>query len=1273
MMPRWCTIPAFLSFTTLVYGVRYFQKPADLPSVDYDFIIVGGGLAGAVVATRLGEIEDFKVLVIEAGPSNRDVFETEKWSSPNDPSLSEEGHFDPSVHSKSGKLGTTAAYFPHPSNDLMIDVTKELGDEFPLLRDLNAGRPIGLGWSQSTTAHGQRSSSATAYLEHASDNVHVLLRTRVVRVLPVDQNGAGNDFRMIELATSPTSPILNLTARKEVVISGGSINTPQIMLLSGIGPKDELEALGIKTIIDNPSVGKNFSDQPSISVGFSTNLPDTTTFNQTAALAQWKSNHTGQLAVPLHLSQTGWIRFPPDAEPFKDGSIDPSAGTNSPHIELFFGGVGKNLATNSIWDQPVIDPNLLATPLDLAILVEGFMSAQRLFASKTFSEHVFGLSFPAPANGSITKDEIVSYIQRTASHYGHGVGSCSMAPRGASWGVVGPDFKVRGGGTAGAVVGARLGEVSKYKILVIEAGPSNHDVFDSQVPGLAMKIGFQTAVDWNYTTVPQVNVNNAVINYPRAMLLGGCSSHSTHSHFRILVQRFIHVSNKQDQMVYTRGSRDDYDRWAKVTGNDNLSWDKILPYILKAEKLTSPNDPNFPEDGHFDPSYHSTTGAVSVSAAYYPHPFNDLMLNTTNELSKEFPFLLDVNSGRPLGIGWGQTTVEHGFRSSAATSYIANARNNVHVLLQTRITRVLPVDKERRDFRKVEFATKPEGPRMTLTAKKELILSAGAMNSPQILLLSGIGPKAELEAVGIENIVDNPSVGKNFSEQVALQINFTTSLPVTDFDEAAALTQWKLNHTGRLGVPLRLPQIGWHRLPASSEAFKNGSSDPTGGPDTPHVEFYFWGIGAPSNSSTGTDDLSVGSLITDVVNLNPASRGSITLSSSSPFDPPKIDPALLGSPLDAAILLEGVKSLLRLLSSTTFATHIQGFTSSGPSSNDTEAIINYMEHSASHWGHPVGSCAMAPHGATWGVVDPDFKLRGLNGLRVVDASVFPFVTSGHTQAPVYAVAELASEVIKDHSVKILGQNRNQDVFDSQVPGLALNIGIQTAYDWNYTTPPQVNVNNVVLKFSRAMPLGGCSSHSWGQTTNTHRFRSSAATSYLSNPDGHGPRTTSTVKKELILSAGIMNSPQILSLSGIGPKAEPDALSIENILYNSSVGENFSNQLPLPVSFVTSLPATDSFDGAVALTQWNLNHTGRLAVPLRLPQMGWVHLPASSEVFKDGSADRTGGPDTPHIEFYIEGINTPSASQAGGNVSLTFDVVNLNPVSCELVYLNNQVQ
>ncbi|KXN88670.1 Glucose dehydrogenase [FAD, quinone] [Leucoagaricus sp. SymC.cos] len=719
------------------------------------------------------------------------------------------------------------------------------------------------------------------------------------------------------------------------------------------------------------------------------------------------------------------------------------------------------------------------------------------------------------------------------------------------------DFIILGGGTAGAVVGARLGEVSKYRILVIEAGPSNQDVFDSQVPGLAMKIGFQTAVDWNYTTVPQVNVNNAVINYPRAMLLGGCSSHN--------------------QMVYTRGSRDDYDRWAKVTGNDNLSWDKILPYILKAEKLTSPNDPNFPEDGHFDPSYHSTTGAVSVSAAYYPHPFNDLMLNTTNELSKEFPFLLDVNSGRPLGIGWGQTTVEHGFRSSAATSYIANARNNVHVLLQTRITRVLPVDKERRDFRKVEFATKPEGPRMTLTAKKELILSAGAMNSPQILLLSGIGPKAELEAVGIENIVDNPSVGKNFSEQVALQINFTTSLPVTDFDEAAALTQWKLNHTGRLGAPLRLPQIGWHRLPASSEAFKNGSSDPTGGPDAPHVELFFEGIGAPSNSSTGTDGLSVGSLITDVVNLNPASRGSITLSSSSPFDPPKIDPALLGSPLDAAILLEGVKSLLRLLSSTTFATHIQGFTSSGPSSNDTEAIINYMEHSASHWGHPVGSCAMAPHGATWGVVDPDFKLRGLNGLRVVDASVF--------------AEELTSPNDPNFS--------EEGHFDPSDHGTDGKVSVSAECNELRENFPFLPLD---VKSGRPIGVG------WGQTTIAHGFRSSAATNYLANtsdnvhvllqthitrvlhvnkgrrdsrkveftvkPDGHGPRTTLTAKKGLILSAGVMNSPQILLLSGIGPKAELDSLGIETILDSPSVGKNFRDQLSLPVSFVTSLPATD---------------------------------------------------------------------------------------------------
>ncbi|KAF9440763.1 GMC oxidoreductase [Macrolepiota fuliginosa MF-IS2] len=573
------------------------------------------------------------------------------------------------------------------------------------------------------------------------------------------------------------------------------------------------------------------------------------------------------------------------------------------------------------------------------------------------------------------------------------------------------DFIVVGGGNAGAVVASRLGENQDYKILVIEAGLSDAEVPDSRVPGLSHNFAVTgNRADWNYTTTPQVHVNGKVTPYLRGLMLGGCSSHN--------------------EMMYTRGSRDDYDRWAAVTGDNNLSWSKMFPYILKAETWSGPNDPNLPEDGHYDPSVHGRSGNVNVSAAYYAHPLNDLWVAATKELSKssdEFPPLLDMNGGRMIGMGrtsvttsWDQDTIGHGVRSSSVTAYLAHTSDNVHVLLNTRVTRVVPSTDNHpngTDIRSVEFATTSEGPRYNLTATKELIISGGVINSPQILLNSGIGPREELEALGITLLIDNPSVGKNFSDQPAVPIGFSTNLPIDEFNKTAALVEWNTSHTGRLAVPPHMAPLGWVRFPPTAAPFKDGSSDPTGGQNSPHVELFFRNVTLIPAWQTPKGNASILMLIVDG---NPMSRGSITLATSSPFDAPLIDPNFLAAPIDTAILLEGVRSAQRLFSAQTFSSSVFGLVGPAPDANGTltdESITDYIKHVTQPNIHGVASCSMAPHGADWGVVDPEFKVRGTAGLRIVDASVLPFVPSGHTQAPTYAIAEWASDVIKSSWTK----------------------------------------------------------------------------------------------------------------------------------------------------------------------------------------------------------------------------------------------------------------
>ncbi|KAF9445057.1 GMC oxidoreductase [Macrolepiota fuliginosa MF-IS2] len=545
----------------------------------------------------------------------------------------------------------------------------------------------------------------------------------------------------------------------------------------------------------------------------------------------------------------------------------------------------------------------------------------------------------------------------------------------------------RGGGNAGSVVAARLSENQDFKILVVEAGPSNEEIPVSQIPGLSHDIGvYGTRVDWNYTMTPQTHVNGRADTYPRAMMLGGCTSHN--------------------EMMYTRGSRDDYDRWASVTGDDNLAWDNIFHYILKVGPPLSLSEVN-----HYDPAVHGVNGTLETSAPYYLHPFNDVLFEAIKEQSDEFPYLVDMNGGRPIGMGWDHDTISGGYRSSSATAYLAPSGDNVHILLNTRVTRILPTTNSNgTDIRKIEFTTSPDGPRSTLTAKKELILSGGVTNTPQILLNSGIGPSDELEALNISTLINNPSVGKNFSDQPAVPLGFTTNLPTDDFNVTEALAQWHDSHTGRLATSPHLSPLGWVRFPDSANPFQDGSPDPTGGPDTPHVEIFFRNITALPSSTDGN-----ASIIAYVVNINPVSRGSITLASSSPFDAPLIDPNFLAEPIDTAIILEGIRSALRLFSAQAFSGVVFGTNSPAPNANGTltdEVIVDFIQHNATPFIHGVASCSMGPHGADWGVVDPEFKVRGVTGLRIVDASVIPVVPSGHTQASVYAISEWGSEVIK---------------------------------------------------------------------------------------------------------------------------------------------------------------------------------------------------------------------------------------------------------------------
>ncbi|KAJ6626954.1 aryl-alcohol oxidase-like protein [Mycena sp. CBHHK59/15] len=554
------------------------------------------------------------------------------------------------------------------------------------------------------------------------------------------------------------------------------------------------------------------------------------------------------------------------------------------------------------------------------------------------------------------------------------------------------DFVVVGGGTAGNVVANRLTENPEVSVLVLEAGVSNEGVLDSEVPFLLGGLLTSTnPYSWNYTTTPQSGLNDRVLGYLRGHLLGGCSAHNG--------------------MVYTRGAADDFNRYANLTGDKGWSWDQLFPYFLKNEKWSPPADGHNTQ-GQFNPALHGTDGPISVSLTGFPWSvFEHHAIQTTKELPDEFPFNLDMNSGQPLGVGWLQSTIGGGERSMSATGYLAPEfiqRPNLHVLLHAQVSKLVNVTQQsgKPTFGGVQFLYGTS--LFVVKASKEIIISAGAIGTPQILLNSGIGDHNALEALGIPTVLDLPSVGQNASDHSYFEMGWSVnsnqtleSITQNATRFAEALEQWNMSRTGPF-VDSGLTQAAWLRLAADSPAF-DVHADPSAGPGAPHLELLLspGGMqGAPGHFVTFT-----------VAMVSPVSRGSVTLSSSDPFAPPLIDPGLLTSDFDVIALSEGVKLAQRFVSAPVWRNYLGAPTVDLAGMSPAELEANLRDNALAG-SHIVGTASMSPRGARYGVVDPDLKVKGVVGLSVIDASVLPRVPGAHTQAATYVVAERGADLVK---------------------------------------------------------------------------------------------------------------------------------------------------------------------------------------------------------------------------------------------------------------------
>ncbi|KAJ7757048.1 aryl-alcohol oxidase [Mycena metata] len=557
------------------------------------------------------------------------------------------------------------------------------------------------------------------------------------------------------------------------------------------------------------------------------------------------------------------------------------------------------------------------------------------------------------------------------------------------------DFVIIGGGAGGNAVANRLTEIPSFSVLLLEAGPSPEGLLNYTVPFFDIYLRGPGPLDWNYT-VSSVGLNKRVLTFPRGRLLGGSTS--------------------INGLGYVRGSSDDFDRYARVTGDPGWGWNELQPYFRKNERWIAPTDHH--NQTEFNPEVHGFHGINSVSLAGFPSPpdIDNRVAAVVQELSDEFPYNEDINSGSPSGVSWVQSNIKHGTRSSAFTSYLGPefiSRPNLHVLLNAQATRLIESSSNPIAFHSVEFASGRNEPRQRVTASKEVIIAAGALETPKLLLNSGIGDKNYLTSMGIQPRVDLPDVGANLSAHVAVSLVYNVNSTQT-FDEIARnatfrnqlLDEWMgTDGGGPLGISYTSHNV-FTRLPENATIFQN-NPDPAAGPRSTHLQ------GTVQNGDI-SPTVAGNFLAMPATLLTPTSRGSIRLNTTDPFTQPLIDVASLTTDFDIFGLREAVKMTHRFLNATAWQGYIlqpASFSNLSFGATDEE-IETYIRANAAPNGHVVGTASMSPKGASYGVVDPDLTVKGVRGLRVVDASILPYLPAGFTMTSTYVVAERASDMIK---------------------------------------------------------------------------------------------------------------------------------------------------------------------------------------------------------------------------------------------------------------------
>jgi choline dehydrogenase len=535
-----------------------------------------------------------------------------------------------------------------------------------------------------------------------------------------------------------------------------------------------------------------------------------------------------------------------------------------------------------------------------------------------------------------------------------------MATRGEdgaeSW-----DFVIVGAGSAGCVLANRLSADGRHRVLLLEAGGRDWNPW-IHIPLGYGKLFTDKRNNWGYQSAPEPHLDGRSIYNPRGRVLGGSSS--------------------INGLIYIRGQREDFDAW-RDAGNIGWGWDDLLPYFKRAEDQARGAD-----------EWHGTGGPLAVTDPSEPHPLCDAFIEGAAEL--QIPRDADFNGASQEGVGYYQFTEKNGLRVSAARAYLnpAKKRTNLRVVTDALAARVVFEGR-----RAVAVEYRRGGVARTVRARREVILAAGAIATPPLLQRSGVGPADLLQRLGVAPVLVHEGVGRAYQDHLQTRVVLACTQRITLNDDMAS--PWR-----KLAIGLRYALRRKGPLTIGAGYAGGFVRTPVAQDDRPDMQIHFILF---SLDKMGETLHRFPGFTISCCQLRPESRGEVMAESVDPAVPPMIRANFLAAERDRRTHVEGLRLLRRIMATPAMQPYVAGEYMPGPEVRTDEALLAYCRARGSTIYHPSCSCRMG--GDALAVVDPCLKLRGLEGLRIVDASIMPSVVSGNTNAAVIAIAEKASDMI----------------------------------------------------------------------------------------------------------------------------------------------------------------------------------------------------------------------------------------------------------------------